>query len=59
MRQGEIYNIRKHDINFKDQTLLIPQTKTDTPRTIFSFVQKSVKYAYRATESVREGSPAG
>ena len=58
MRQGEIYNIRKHDINFKDQTLLIPQTKTDTPRTI-PFVQKSVKCAYRATESARERNPAG
>ena len=34
MRQGEIYNIRKCDINFQDQTLHIPHTKTDKPRTI-------------------------
>ena len=42
MRQGEIYNIRKHDINFKDQTLLIPQTKTDTPRTIFHLSKRAL-----------------
>jgi len=34
MRQGEIRNIRKSDINFEDQTLHIPETKTDKPRTI-------------------------
>ena len=34
MRQGEIYNIRKCDINFQNQTLQIPETKTDKPRTI-------------------------
>jgi integrase len=34
MRQGEIYNIRKCDINFQNQTLRIPETKTDKPRTI-------------------------
>ena len=34
MRQGEIRNIRKSDINFDDQTLHIPETKTDKPRTI-------------------------
>ena len=34
MRQGEIRNIRKSHINFDNQTLHIPETKTDTPRTI-------------------------
>ena len=34
MRLGEICNIRKRDINFHNQTLHIPQTKTDKPRTI-------------------------
>ena len=34
MRQGEIYNIRKNDINVQHQTLRIPETKTDKPRTI-------------------------
>ena len=34
MRLGEICNIRKRDINFQNQTLHIPQTKTDKPRTI-------------------------
>jgi len=53
MRLGEICNIRKRDINFHNQTLHIPQTKTDRPRTI-TIVQKSVKRAYRATEGVRE-----
>ena len=53
MRLGEICNIRKRDINFHNQTLHIPQTKTDKPRTI-PIVQKSVKRAYRATASVRE-----
>ena len=55
MRLGEICNIRKRDINFHNQTLHIPQTKTDKPRTI-PIVQESVKGAYRATESVRECS---
>ena len=34
MRRGEILNIRKCHINFTLQTLLIPLTKADTPRTI-------------------------
>ena len=34
MRRGEILNIKKSHINFTLQTLLIPLTKTDTPRTI-------------------------
>jgi len=34
MRQGEIRNIRKSHINFDNQTLHIPETKTETPRTI-------------------------
>ena len=31
---GEIYSIRKSDINAQNQTLQIPETKTDRPRTI-------------------------
>ena len=34
MRRGEILNVKKSHINFALQTLLIPLTKTDTPRTI-------------------------
>jgi integrase len=34
MRRGEIFNIKKSHIDFVRQTLLIPLTKTDTPRTI-------------------------
>ena len=34
MRRGEILNIKKSHIDFPRQTLLIPLTKTDTPRTI-------------------------
>ncbi|MCP4951398.1 MAG: site-specific integrase [Proteobacteria bacterium] len=34
MRRGEILNIKKSHIDFARQTLLIPLTKTDTPRTI-------------------------
>jgi len=34
MRQGEIYSIKKSDINAHNQTLNIPETKTDKPRTI-------------------------
>ena len=33
-RRGEILNIKKSHIDFVRQTLLIPLTKTDTPRTI-------------------------
>jgi integrase len=34
MRRGKVLNIKKSHINFARQTLLIPLTKTDTPRTI-------------------------
>ena len=34
MRRGEILNIKKSHMDFNLQTLLIPLTKTDTPRTI-------------------------
>ena len=34
MRRGEILNIKRSHIDFARQTLLIPLTKTDTPRTI-------------------------
>ena len=34
MRRGEILQIRRSHIDFILQTLLIPRTKTDTPRTI-------------------------
>ena len=34
MRRGEILEIRRSHIDFILQTLLIPRTKTDTPRTI-------------------------
>ena len=34
MRRGEILRIKKSHIDFARQTLLIPLTKTDTPRTI-------------------------
>jgi len=34
MRRGEILQIRRSHIDFTLQTLLIPLTKTDTPRTI-------------------------
>ena len=34
MRRGEILNIKRSHIDFVRQTLLIPLTKTDTPRTI-------------------------
>jgi integrase len=37
MRRGEILNIKKSHIDFNKSVLLIPSTKTDTPRTITSF----------------------
>ena len=37
MRRAEILNIKKSHINFNKSVLLIPSTKTDTPRTIPSF----------------------
>ena len=46
MRRGEILNIKKSHIDFVRQTLLIPITKTDTPRTI--------RLSSRAVEALRE-----
>ena len=46
MRRGEILNIKKSHIDFNRQTLLIPLTKTDTPRTI--------PLSSRAIEALRE-----
>jgi integrase len=39
MRRGEILNIKRSQIDFALQTLLIPLTKTDMPRTI-PFLQR-------------------
>jgi len=46
MRRGEILNIKRSHIDFDRQTLLIPRTKTDTPRTI--------PLSSRAIEALRE-----
>ena len=46
MRRGEILNIKRSHIDFVRQTLLIPLTKTDTPRTI--------PLSSRAIEALRE-----
>ena len=46
MRRGEILGIKKSHIDFDHQTLLIPLTKTDTPRTI--------PLSSRAVEALRE-----
>ena len=46
MRRGEILNIKKSHIDFVRHTLLIPLTKTDTPRTI--------PLSSRAVEAIRE-----
>ena len=46
MQRGEILNIKKSHIDFVRQTLLIPLTKTDTPRTI--------PLSSRAVEALRE-----
>ena len=46
MRRGEILNIKRSHIDFNRQTLLIPLTKTDTPRTI--------PLSSRAIEAIRE-----
>jgi integrase len=45
MRRGELLNIRRHDIDFDLAVLVIPQTKTDTPRTI--------PLTYRAAEMLK------
>ena len=37
MRRGEILNIKKSHIDLQKSVLLIPSTKTDTPRTITTF----------------------
>ena len=54
MRLGEICNIRKRDINFQNQTLHIPQTKTDKPRTIplSSRALKALREQLRASGNV-------
>ena len=46
MRRGEILNIKRSHIDLAYQTLLIPITKTDTPRTI--------PLSSRAIEALRE-----
>ena len=46
MRRGEILNIKRRHIDFVRQTLLIPLTKTDTPR--------AIPLSSRAIEAVRE-----
>ena len=46
MRRGEILNIKKSHVDFSLQTLFIPLTKTDTPRTI--------PLSSRAMEALRE-----
>ena len=46
MRRGEILNIKRSHIDLAHQTLLIPITKTDTPRTI--------PLSSRAIEALRE-----
>ena len=46
MRRGEILNVRMSHIDFNRQALLIPLTKTDTPRTI--------SLSSRAIEALRE-----
>ena len=46
MRRGEILNIKRSHIDFVRHTLLIPLTKTDTPRTI--------PLSSRAVEALRE-----
>ena len=46
MRRGEILNIKRSHIDFAHQTLFIPLTKTDTPRTI--------PLSSRAIEAFRE-----
>ena len=40
MRRGEILNIKKSHIDFQKFVLLIPSTKTDTPRTTPPFFQR-------------------
>ena len=37
MRRGEILNIKRSHIDFQKSVLLMPSTKTDTPRTISTF----------------------
>jgi integrase len=54
MRRGEILNIKKSHIDFNRQTLLIPLTKTDTPRTIplSSRAIKALREQLRGSQNV-------
>ena len=54
MRRGEILNIKRSHIDFVRQTLLIPLTKTDTPRTIplSSRAIKALREQLRGSQNV-------
>jgi len=54
MRRGEILNMKRSHIDFVRQTLLIPLTKTDTPRTIplSSRAIKAVREQLRGSQNV-------
>jgi len=57
MRRGEILSIKKSHINFNKSVLLIPSTKTDTPRTIplSSKAITALTSQLRASQSVSRG----
>jgi integrase len=57
MRRGEILNIKKSHIDFNKSILLIPTTKTDTPRTIplSSDALTSLRGQLRASQSESDG----
>ena len=54
MRRSEILNIKKSHIDFARQTLLIPLTKTDTPRTIplSSIAIEAIRIQLRGSQNV-------
>ena len=54
MRRGEILNIKRSHIDFQKSVLLIPSTKTDTPRTIplSTDAITSLRGQLRASQSV-------
>ena len=54
MRRGEILNIKRSHIDFVRQTLLIPLTKTDTPRTVplSSRAIEALRAQLRASQNV-------
>ena len=54
MRRAEILNIKKSHINFTKSVLLIPSTKTDTPRTIAPSFKGCCKCSQRAIEGFSE-----